>query len=120
MQYNNMIFFIGDDNLYELIFNTSYGYKCRNIETKEISYIKKQPINISSLDWSGLSLSEIFEHIRINNDKFNNSPLNEFLTQKALKWYLLLKKNNVSIPKKEYIQPFIEEPKKKIRKKNTN
>ena len=32
---NNIIFFVGDENLYELIFNTPYGYKCKNIETKK-------------------------------------------------------------------------------------
>jgi hypothetical protein len=129
MQYNNIVFFIGDENLYELILNTSFGYKCQNLETKEVSYISKNPINISNLEWFGLSLNEIFNHIQINSERFDNSPLNNILTQKALKWYILLKKNNVVIPKKETIQTkeetikeetielTIETPKKKTRKK---
>lgn len=98
MNYNNIVFFIGDDNLYETIFDTPRGLKCKNIETKEVCFFKKTPIYINTTVWSELTLNEIFNHIQLNNDKFNNSPLNNLLTQKALKWYNLLKINKVTIP----------------------
>jgi hypothetical protein len=96
MNYNNIAFFIGDENLYEIIFNTTKGWKCRNLDTKEITFIQKNPININNVEWSGLSLKEILNYIQENNN-FINSPLNDILTKRALKWYSLLKKNNIKI-----------------------
>jgi hypothetical protein len=102
MNYNNIAFFIGDENLYEIIFNTPKGWKCRNLDTKVITFIQKGPININTIEWSGLTLTEILYYIQENNN-FINSPLNNILTQRALKWYNLLKKNNITLPKKEEI-----------------
>jgi hypothetical protein len=126
MNYNNIVFFIGDENLYELIFNTPRGWKCRNLETKTTTFINKSPIHINETQWSGISINELFSYIQENNKL--NSPLNDLLNQRALKWFNLLKKNNVEIPKKEEIiesvieEPILEiveeeKPKKRTRKK---
>lgn len=102
----DIVYFIGDENLYELIFNTQKGWKCRNLDTKNITFIQKNPININTIEWSGLTINEIFYYIK-DNKNFKGSPLNELLTKRCLNWYNILEKNNITLQKKVAI---IEEP----------
>jgi hypothetical protein len=110
MNYNNIVYFIGDENLYELIFNTQKGWKCRNLDTKDITFIQKNPININTIEWSGLTINEIFDYIK-NNKNFKGSPLNELLTKRCLNWYNILEKNNINLKREVAIneKPIIEE-----------
>ena len=119
MNYENIIFFIGDDDLYEILNNKSKGLTVKSLTTNKLTFKLKQAIFLSNFDLNGIKISNIFNDI--NN--LDNYGFETLLLNKLIIWHNLLLDNKVTIPELVIEEPIIVEsvveelPKKRTRKK---